>query len=175
MPSYSDSRHIPFKIRESVIQGKGAFATRRIRKDQRIIEYVGELINDEEVARRYDDESMSRHHTFLFEVDENVTIDGSIGSNDARYINHSCQPNCEAINEENRIYIFAKRNIQPGVELCYDYSYAQDEPLTEELRIRYQCRCGSPKCRGTILKVKKKRRSKRVSKNGRRNGSAQRR
>ena len=95
---------------------------------------------------------MDRHHTFLFEVDEEITIDGAVDGNESRFINHSCDPNCEAIDEDGRIFIFAARNIQPGVELSYDYQYDLDEPLTEELRLRYPCHCGAETCRGTILR-----------------------
>ena len=145
--------HIPdlIEVRNSRIQGRGVFAKRRIRKGQRIIEYIGERIDPEEVDRRYDDHSMDRHHTFLFEVDPHTTIDGAVGGNESRFINHSCDPNCEAVDEEGRIFIFAVKNIQPGVELLYDYQFDLDEPLTEALQKRYPCHCGTRKCRGTIL------------------------
>ena len=141
-----------FKVRDSKVQGKGAFAVTRIRKGRRIIEYTGEIISPEEEAERYDDENMDRHHTFLFAIDEERTIDaGQIGS-DAKYLNHSCDPNCEAVDEDGRIFIEALKTIRPGDELCYDYAFEQDEPLTEELIKLYPCYCGSDKCRGTILK-----------------------
>lgn len=146
------------EVRDSRIQGRGVFAKRRLRKGQRIIEYTGERITQDEVDRRYDDGGMVRHHTFLFEIDEFTTIDGAVGGSDASYINHSCDPNCEALEEDGRIFIFAKKNIQPGVELAYDYQFDLDEPLTEELKRRYPCHCGAAKCRGTILVTKKKRR-----------------
>ena len=148
------------EVRESKIQGKGVYAKKRIRKGQRIIEYTGELISQEEVDRRYDDDAMERHHTFLFEIDENVTIDATHCGSDARWINHSCDPNCEALDEDGRIWIFAKKNIQPGQELAYDYQYDVDEPLTPELKAQYPCYCGAKKCRGTILKPKPPRRKK---------------
>ena len=156
-----------FEIRESEVQGKGGFAITKIRKGQRIIEYTGEIISTDEEAERYDDENMDRHHTFLFSIDEDWTIDaGTIGS-DAKYINHSCDPNCEAVNEDGHIFIEAVRTIQPGEELNYDYSYEQEEPLTQELIDQYPCYCGAENCRGTILlynppeKKKKKKKSKR--------------
>src|SRR6476620_1702007 len=92
-----------FELRRSGIQGKGAFATRPIKRGTRIIEYTGERISPEEADRRYDDAAM----------------DG----NDARFINHSCAPNCEAVDERKRIYIEAIRDIVPGEELTYDYQY----------------------------------------------------
>ena len=145
-----------FELRRSAIQGRGAFAVRRIRRGTRIIEYTGEIITDEEADRRYDDETMDRHHTFLFAVDVNHVIDGARRGNDARYINHSCDPNCEAVIEENRVYIDALRAIQPGEELLYDYQYERDgEPEASWDRL-YACECGTKKCRGTILKPEKK-------------------
>ena len=153
----------PFAIRRSAIAGRGAFATRRIRKGQRIIEYIGEIVTPEEADRRYPDDDANGkggHHTFLFEIDDKKVIDATFDGNDARYINPSCQPNCEAIDEEGHIYIFAMRNIQPGTELAYDYNYERDEsdgPADESV---YPCRCGSPKCRGTILEAKPRKKKK---------------
>ena len=149
-----------FELRRSAIQGRGAFATRRIRKGTRIIEYTGEIITDEEADRRYDDEQMERHHTFLFSVDVNHVIDGARKGNAARFINHSCDPNCEAVIEENRVYIDALRTIEPGEELLYDYQYERDgEPQPSWDRL-YACECGAPNCRGTILKPAKKKRAR---------------
>ena len=148
-------------VKDSPIQGKGVFAAKRIRKGQRIIEYVGERIHPSEEGNRYDDASMERHHTFLFAVDENTTIDAAVGGSDAMYINHSCDPNCEAVDYDGRIWIEAIRNIQPGQELTYDYNYQTDEPIDDEDRRLYVCKCGSPRCRGLILRYtppKKKRR-----------------
>src|SRR5687768_10679939 len=90
----SSSRY--FVLRRSAIQGRGAFAIRPVRKGTRIIEYTGERISHDEADRRYDDAGMGRHHTFLFSVDRKTVIDAAVGGNDARFINHSCAPNCEA-------------------------------------------------------------------------------
>ena len=144
------------EVRESDIQGKGIFAIKRIPKGKRIIEYIGERITPEEETERYDDESMARHHTFLFAVDDKVTIDAGRIGNDAKYINHSCEPNCEAVDEEGRIFVEAIKTIQPGAELYYDYAFEQEPPLTQELIDLYPCYCGTKKCRGTILKVTQK-------------------
>ena len=152
---------LPFEIRRSAIQGRGAFATRRIRPGARIIEYVGQHIDRDEGDRRYDDENMSRHHTFLFALDDGSVIDAAVGGNEARYINHSCDPNCQAIEEDGRIFIESIRNIQPGTELLYDYAYERSEDHTEEDEALYVCRCGSEKCRGSILAPRKKARRKR--------------
>jgi SET domain-containing protein len=87
--SRAEKQNLPFEIRKSSIQGRGAFATRRIKKGERIIEYTGEVITVEESDRRYDDQSMSRHHTFLFSLDNGYVIDGAVGGNESRFINHS--------------------------------------------------------------------------------------
>ena len=150
-----------FELRRSSIQGRGAFALRTIRKGTRIIEYTGEIITDDEADRRYDDEKMARHHTFLFAVDVNHVIDGARKGNAARFINHSCEPNCEAVIEENRVYIDALRTIRAGEELLYDYQYERDGVPDESWDRLYACHCGTPSCRGTILKPEKKTRTKR--------------
>jgi SET domain-containing protein len=158
----------PFEVRRSSIQGKGVFAVRRIRPGQRIIEYVGEIVDDDTAADRYDDESMDRHHTFLFSLGKNRTIDAAVNGNEARFINHSCDPNCEAVEDEGRIFIEAIRNIQPGVELTYDYNLDRDPPLPRNWRSLYTCRCGAESCRGTMLAARPQR--KRRKKNAKRRG-----
>ena len=89
----------PFVVRRSGIQGKGGFALRDIRKGERVAEYVGERISWKEADERYDDDKMGRHHTFLFSVTKRTVIDAAFGGNDSRFINHSCDPNCEAVDE----------------------------------------------------------------------------
>jgi hypothetical protein len=154
----------PFEIRRSAIQGRGAFATRRIRAGQRLIEYTGERITPEEGDRRYAEDGMGRHHTFLFTVDEETCVDGKKGGNDSRYINHSCDPNCEAVIEDGRIWIYAKKAISPDAELAYDYQYERTAEHTKEDEEFYRCLCGSAKCRGTILAPPKKARKKAAAK-----------
>lgn len=149
-----------FELRRSKIQGLGAFAIRPIRRGTRIIEYVGERISPEEADKRYDDAGMGRHHTFLFSVDRRTVIDAGVGGNEARFINHSCAPNCEAIDDRRRIYIEAIRDIAPGEELTYDYAYERDGTEDEEWERLYVCKCGAPNCRGTILAPEKKKRKK---------------
>ena len=153
-----------FEIRRSKIQGRGAFAVRRIRKGARIIEYTGERISDDEGDRRYNDDAMDRHHTFLFSLDDGTVVDGAVGGNEAAYINHSCAPNCEAIIEDGHIYIEALQTIQPGEELAYDYAYERTSAHTKEDEELYACRCGAPNCRGSILAPKKKKPKKKPAK-----------
>jgi SET domain-containing protein len=140
-----------FELRTSDIQGTGAFATRSIKKGTRLIEYLGQRISWRTADKRYDDEKMGRHHTFLFTVDDKTVIDAAVKGNDARFLNHSCAPNCEAITDRKRIFIEAIRSIPAGTELVYDYQYERSDDHTAEDEAFYACRCGSPKCRGTIL------------------------
>jgi SET domain-containing protein len=149
--SSSSGRPLPFELRESPIQGRGAFATRRIRKGARIIEYTGERISQDEADKRYDDEAMGRHHTFLFTLDEDTVIDAAVDGNEARFINHSCDPNCQALIEGDKIFIYALKDISLGTELVYDYAYERAEGMDEESEMLYVCRCGAKNCRGTIL------------------------
>lgn len=150
----------PFTVKRSRIQGRGGFATRDIKKGERIVEYVGERISWREADNRYDDDAMKRHHTFLFAVTSRSVIDGAVDGNDSRFINHACDPNCEAVDVKGRIFIDAIRPIAAGEELFYDYAYARDKSTTEEDEALYQCRCGSPKCRGTILEPAPKKKAK---------------
>jgi SET domain-containing protein len=145
-----------FELRRSRIQGLGAFATKDIPKGTRIIEYTGEKISNAEADRRYDDDGMSRHHTFLFTLNTRTCVDAAVGGNAARFINHSCDPNCEAVIERGRIWIDAIRRIPAGTELVYDYQYEFDDEYTDEDLKWYRCACGSPKCRGTIVAPRKK-------------------
>ncbi len=163
MPTASQSY---FEIRSSPIQGRGAFATRRIRKGTRLIEYVGERISHAEADRRYDDDTMKRHHTFLFTLNNRTVIDAAVGGNESRFINHSCAPNCEAVIDSGHIYIEATRTIQPGAELVYDYQYERAPDADESDEARYPCRCGAPNCRGTILAPPKRKRAAAAAKRG---------
>ena len=138
-------------VRSSEIQGRGVFARVPIPTGTRIIEYTGESITHAESDRRYQDEMMARHHTFLFTLNRRTVIDGAVGGSDARYINHGCDPNCETVIEKRQIWVEAVRDIVAGEELQYDYQYARDGNETDEDERRYACRCGAPTCRGTIL------------------------
>jgi uncharacterized protein len=156
----------PFVLKKSKIQGKGGFATRLIRKGARVAEYLGERISHEEGDRRYDDDQMKRHHTFLFVVDKRIVIDAGKNGNDARFINHSCDPNCEAVIEDRRVFIDALRTIRPGDELSYDYAYDRDDASLKgkAAEAQYPCHCGAENCRGTILVPEKKHRPRKKKK-----------
>ncbi len=144
-----------FEIHTSPIQGLGAFATRPIRAGIRLIEYAGERLTPELADRRYPDDEAGRHHTFLFAIDDDVVIDAAVNGNEARFINHSCDPNCDAVIDDGRIWIETIRDIAPGEELAYDYAYVLDERHTPAAKKRFPCHCGAVTCRGTILGKKR--------------------
>ena len=139
------------KVRRSSIHGRGVVAIKRIRQGTRVIEYVGELLSSAELDLRYDKDTSERGQTFVFHVADDRYIDAMWEGN-ARFINHSCDPNCEAYLDNGRIFIRAVKNIQPGIELTYDYSLEiEDDPLPSR-ELVYACRCGAVRCRGTMLK-----------------------
>ncbi|HSC08318.1 MAG TPA: SET domain-containing protein-lysine N-methyltransferase [Steroidobacteraceae bacterium] len=143
------------ETRRSPIHGLGVFAARSIRKGARVIEYVGERVSHAEADRRYEDKDANDSHTFLFIVDRRTVIDAGVAGNAARFINHSCEPNCETVIEDRRVFIYATRHIAPGEELSYDYLIqreADDPPDVEEV---FRCRCGAARCRGTMLAPKR--------------------
>src|SRR5438874_1789490 len=95
----------------------------------------------------------SNPHTFNFGLESGEVINPEIGGNEARWINHCCDPNCEAIEEDDRIFIYALRDIEPGQELFYDYAMEIDEPITKKLENEFKCHCGAARCRGTMLSL----------------------
>lgn len=140
-------------VRQSSIHGKGVFATNFIAGGTRLIEYKGERISDQESERLYNDEST---HTFLFMLEEiDVVIDGSRNGNTARWINHSCEPNCEASEEGGRVFIDALRDITVGEEITIDYNLYLEARYTAALKRQYACGCGTERCRGTLLAEKR--------------------
>ena len=155
MAATKKSTKRPFEVRRSKIQGRGVFATRDIRKGEELVEYKGEHIDDAEADRRYPFEDNERHHTFLFQLDDGSIIDAGVHGNAAKYINHSCDPNCEAVEYDGRIFIEALKNIKKGEELVYDYHFILEEPHNAANKKLYPCNCGSKKCRGTILAKKR--------------------
>ena len=145
----------PFEIRASPLQGLGAFATRVIPAGVRLIEYAGQRLTPAEADERYPDVDGERHHTFLFAIDDEIVIDAACDGNEARFINHSCDPNCDAVIDDSRIWIETIRDIEPGDELAYDYAYVLEERHSPAAKRRYPCSCGAPSCRGTILASKR--------------------
>jgi SET domain-containing protein len=145
-----------FELRGSSIHGLGGFARKDIPKGTRIIEYVGEKITNAEADRRYDDEAMEDHHTFLFILNSKECIDAAYEGNEARFINHSCDPNAEAFIPRGKIWIEAIKDIPKGAEIVYDYGYEDDKKYTREDYRKYMCVCGAKNCRGTIVDTKKR-------------------
>jgi SET domain-containing protein len=153
-----------FEVRHSRVHGYGVFAARRIRKGTTVIEYLGDRVSHDEADTRYEDKDPNDNHTFLFTVDSKIVIDGGVGGNEARYINHGCDPNCASTTENKRIYVEAIRTIQPGEELAYDYQIErdpEDPPNVDEI---FACRCGAAKCRGSMLVARRKPRKRRAEK-----------
>ena len=138
-------------VRNSSIHGRGVFALRRIPKGTRIIEYKGKLITDKEADRRYSRMHEHSPHTMLFSLEGGWVIDATRRGNSARWINHSCAPNCEIEEEGQRIFIEARRDIRLGDELTYDYNLQIGEKHTKTAKREHACFCGARRCRGTML------------------------
>jgi SET domain-containing protein len=149
-------------VRNSPIHGRGVYAATDIAKGERVMEYRGAVISWKEADERPPSDPNDPHHTFLFSLsDGKKVIDASQNGNDARWINHSCDPNCETEESDSgRVFIEAIHDIARGEELNYDYCLIIDEKLTKKLRLQYECRCGAAKCRGTMLAVPKKKKKK---------------
>jgi uncharacterized protein len=139
------------EVRRSDVHGLGVFAAKRIPKGARIIEYVGERVSHDEADRRYEEKEANDSHTFLFIVDSKTVIDAGVDGNDARFFNHSCDPNCESTVEKRRVYIEAIRDIESGTELTYDYQIQREDDDPDNIDEVFACRCGFAKCRGTML------------------------
>lgn len=149
--------------RRSPIHGNGVFALVAIPAGIELVEYRGELLTHAEADRRYGDTAPSGH-TFLFTLNDRYVVDANHGGNIARWINHSCAPNCRAVVEgsadgdprHDRIVIETLREIAPGEELSYDYGIVLAERHTPRLKAIWACRCGAANCSGTLLKPKRR-------------------
>ena len=139
------------KVRRSKIHGRGVFALQRLKKGTRVIEYLGDRVSHKEADERYADHDENDNHTFLFIVDRHTVVDGGVNGNEARFINHGCDGNCESEIEGGRIFIDAIRNIEPGEELSYDYQIGREKSDPPNVDDIYACRCGAKTCRGTML------------------------
>ena len=145
------------QVRRSGVHGKGVFAVTDIAEGETIIEYVGEIISWDEAQAKHPHDPSDPNHTFYFHIDEQHVIDGKVGGNSSRWINHACDPNCEADEVDGRIFIKALRNIPAGEELHYNYGLIIDERYTPRLKAEYPCWCGSASCRGTLLAPRRRR------------------
>ena len=137
--------------RDSRVHGRGVFALVDLKAGETLVEYVGEIIDWEEALNRHPHDPEQPNHTFYFHIDETRVIDANVNGNRARWINHSCDPNCEASEEAGRVFIRSLREIKAGEEIFYDYGLVIDEPLSDELKADYPCWCGAELCRGTLL------------------------
>ncbi|MEY2683636.1 MAG: hypothetical protein RJA09_780 [Pseudomonadota bacterium] len=143
------------QVRRSGVHGRGVYAVVDLAPGETLIEYTGEVITWDEALRRHPHDPTDPHHTFYFHIDDGHVIDAKQGGNSSRWINHSCEPNCEADETaEGRVFIRALRHIAAGEELFYDYGLVIDERYTPKLKAEYACRCGNPGCRGTMLAPK---------------------
>ncbi|MFO1395009.1 MAG: SET domain-containing protein-lysine N-methyltransferase [Steroidobacteraceae bacterium] len=140
-----------FEVRRSGIHGRGVYAARPIPKGTRIVEYLGERITHKQADDRYAAKGQDDGHTFLFVVNTRVVIDAGVDGNDARYINHSCDPNCDTVIEGGRVFIESLRDIEPGEELGYEYGLTWESTDDPAELANYTCRCGAKSCRGTML------------------------
>lgn len=158
MPAASKSDRKPkIVVRNSRIHGRGVYAGRKLKKGERIIEYKGEVIGWREADRRPPSDPDDPGHTFFFSLsDGKHVIDANVNGNAARWINHSCQPNCETEEDDGRVFIEALRDIRAGEELSYDYCLTLDDRITPTLKKQYRCLCGSKDCRGTMLALRKR-------------------
>ena len=146
------------QTRRSGVHGKGVFALQDLAEGETLIEYVGEVISWAEAQARHPHDPQQPNHTFYFHIDEHRVIDALFGGNSSRWINHACEPNCEAAEEDGRVFIRALRNIDAGEELNYDYGLIIEARYTAKLKAEYPCWCGAPNCRGTLLAPKRGRR-----------------
>ena len=144
------------QVRRSGVHGKGVFAVVDLAAGEMLIEYTGEVISWAEALRRHPHDPAQPNHTFYFHIDDGHVIDGGVGGNSSRWINHSCHPNCEAEEDaRKRVFIHALRDIKAGEELFFDYGLVVDLRYTAKLKAEYACHCGSANCRGTMLAPKR--------------------
>ncbi len=151
--SARQARDKKVRVGKSGVHGRGVFAARRIRKGARIIEYTGERISWEKAQKLPAHDPKNPHHTFFFSLDDGRVVDAAVGGNEARWINHSCMPNCQTSESKGRIYISALRSLKEGEELFYDYRLEPAEPRTKKLERLFRCNCGSVNCRRTMLEL----------------------
>lgn len=138
-------------VKKSKIHGKGVFAVKNIKKGTKIIEYLGEKISKEEGSMRaqlsfkQSKKNKDKGATYIFELNKKYDIDGNVPRNKARFINHSCSPNCKIEIIKDHIWIISKRDIKKGEELNYNYCYSIEDCLN------HPCKCRNKNCVGYIV------------------------
>jgi SET domain-containing protein len=143
-------------VKDSPVHGKGVFARRKISAGTCVIEYEGERISWTEAQRRAAKSGGPVNHTFFFSLHDGRVIDGGSGGNEARFVNHACEPNCEAVEDEDgRVYLYTLRPIERGEELSYNYALIYEGRHTAAIKRAFACRCGTPGCTGTYLAPKR--------------------
>lgn len=143
------------RIGRSRIEGTGVFAKRRIHRGARIIEYTGERVLADRLLAPAGGTEPSRVYTFS--LNETTVIDGGRGGNASRFINHSCNPNCEAYAFDDRMYIYAMVDIARGEELTFDYKLAPLPGQQAKAGLdEHSCFCGAENCRGTMRQTRRK-------------------
>ncbi len=140
------------RVGKSAIHGLGVFATEDIKSGEEIIEYFGEKISKEESDKRGIERQERAKKTgeaavYIFELDDEFDLDGDVPGNDAKYINHACRTNSEAVSDGEHIHIVATRDIHAGEEILYNYGYAFEHFM------EHPCNCGFPECVGYIVSV----------------------
>ncbi|NYE60928.1 hypothetical protein FHW58_002080 [Duganella sp. 1224] len=147
------------RVERSPVHGNGVFANRAIAPGERIIQYAGREISWDEAQARAAAQGGPHNHTFFFSLANGNVVDGGDHGNDARYINHSCEPNCEAIEEDDgTIHIYALQPIAQDEELSYSYPLIYEGRHTPAIKRAFACRCGAANCSGTMLAPKPRRR-----------------
>ena len=163
LPSASGSRMSGYTVtRRSAIHGNGVFAAEKLPAGLEVMDYAGRLRTHAWIDKAYAN-TVESGHTFLFTLNDRYVIDGNFDANDARWINHSCEPNCKPYVIESpdkdpkrdRIIIETMREIEAGEELTFDYGIKLECRHTARLKKIWQCRCGAPSCSGTMLKPKR--------------------
>jgi SET domain-containing protein len=156
------------EVRSSSIHQRGLFATCDIEEGTDIIQYIGEKISKEESNRRaleWEDKARTTGEglVYIFELDDDWDLDGRLGDNPARYMNHSCDGNCEAVNSEGEngdgeIWVVARKDIKKDEELVYDYGYDMEHFLD------HPCLCGADSCIGYIVREDQRKKVKKLLK-----------
>jgi SET domain-containing protein len=146
------------RVGRSRIEGKGVFAKRKIPRGSRIIEYIGTRVPVAKLFAAVPGDGKPAA-VYAFRLNDTTVIDGARGGNDSRFINHSCDPNCETYCFDDHLYVYAMRDITRGEELTFDYRLGTENGRRSKKRdlVDHACRCGSPNCRGTMVAPRRRR------------------